>query len=77
MQEIGGDGFLIHDPLTRTLLGWDAAVWSYLLMISVHMALTEEHRVREYAIRDDENAGVVKDRRLDKAVAGLGEESTQ
>ena len=46
-------------PLTRTLLGWDAAVWSYLLMIWVHMALTEEHRVREYAIRDDENAGVV------------------
>ncbi|APA87879.1 DUF1345 domain-containing protein [Paraburkholderia sprentiae WSM5005] len=46
-------------PIARTLIGWDAAVWSYLLMIWVHMALADEHRVREYAIRDDENAGVV------------------
>jgi uncharacterized membrane protein len=43
----------------RALIGWDAAVWSYLLMIWVHMATTDEHRVREYALRDDENAGVV------------------
>ncbi|MBC8750575.1 MULTISPECIES: DUF1345 domain-containing protein [Paraburkholderia] len=46
-------------PMARTLIGWDASVWSYLLMIWVHMALADEHRVREYAIRDDENAGVV------------------
>jgi uncharacterized membrane protein len=45
--------------MARTLIGWDAAIWSYLLMIWVHMALADEHRVREYAIRDDENAGVV------------------
>ncbi|WP_233807563.1 DUF1345 domain-containing protein [Paraburkholderia sp. HP33-1] len=46
-------------PMARTLIGWDAAIWSYLLMIWVHMALADEHRVREYAMRDDENAGVV------------------
>ncbi|RZF26154.1 DUF1345 domain-containing protein [Paraburkholderia sp. UYCP14C] len=50
----------IHtSPTARALIGWDAAVWSYLLMIWVHMALADEHSVREYAIRDDENAGVV------------------
>jgi uncharacterized membrane protein len=43
----------------RALIGWDAAVWSYLLMIWVHMAFADEHRVRESAVRDDENAGVV------------------
>ncbi|CAB3801680.1 hypothetical protein LMG28614_05460 [Paraburkholderia ultramafica] len=46
-------------PMGRALIGWDAAVWSYLLMIWVHMAAADEHRVREYAVRDDENAGVV------------------
>ncbi|EEA00662.1 protein of unknown function DUF1345 [Burkholderia sp. H160] len=46
-------------PMARTLFGWDAAIWSYLLMIWVHMAQADEHRVRENAIRDDENAGVV------------------
>lgn len=45
--------------IARALIGWDAAIWSYLLMIWVHMALAGEHRVREYASRDDENAGVV------------------
>ena len=39
--------------------GWDAAVWSYLLLIWVHMAAADERRVREFARRDDENAGVV------------------
>ncbi|OLL27832.1 hypothetical protein BTH42_30475 [Burkholderia sp. SRS-W-2-2016] len=46
-------------PMARALIGWDAAIWSYLLMIWLHMALADEHVVREYAIRDDENAGVV------------------
>jgi uncharacterized membrane protein len=45
--------------MSRALIGWDAAIWSYLLMIWVHMAFADEHRVREYAVRDDENAGVV------------------
>jgi uncharacterized membrane protein len=46
-------------PMARVLIGWDAAVWSYLVMIWVHMAFADEHQVREYAVRDDENAGVV------------------
>jgi uncharacterized membrane protein len=46
-------------PMVRVLAGWDAAVWSYLVMIWVHMAATDEGRVREFAQRDDENAGVV------------------
>ncbi|PRY04758.1 putative membrane protein [Paraburkholderia sp. BL6665CI2N2] len=46
-------------PMVRVLAGWDAAVWSYLAMIWVHMAVADEGRVREFARRDDENAGVV------------------
>ncbi|WP_106313315.1 DUF1345 domain-containing protein [Paraburkholderia sp. BL18I3N2] len=46
-------------PMVRVLAGWDAAVWSYLAMIWVHMAVADEGRVRESARRDDENAGVV------------------
>ncbi|SDR17690.1 Uncharacterized membrane protein [Paraburkholderia fungorum] len=45
--------------MARVLIGWDAAVWSYLVMIWIHMAVADEHLVREYAVRDDENAGVV------------------
>lgn len=45
--------------MVRVLAGWDAAVWSYLLLIWVHMAIADEGRVREFARRDDENAGVV------------------
>ncbi|AXE95474.1 DUF1345 domain-containing protein [Paraburkholderia sp. 22099] len=46
-------------PMVRILAGWDAAVWSYLLLIWVHMAAADESRVRAFARRDDENAGVV------------------
>src|ERR1700761_130188 len=46
-------------PMARVLIGWDAAIWSYLAMIWIHMAIADEHVVREYAVRDDENAGVV------------------
>ncbi|SIT39538.1 conserved membrane hypothetical protein [Paraburkholderia ribeironis] len=45
--------------IARALIGWDAAIWSYLLMIWLHMAAADAQRVREYAVRDDENAGVV------------------
>ena len=45
--------------MVRVLVGWDAAVWSYLVLIWVHMALADERGVREFARRDDENAGVV------------------
>jgi uncharacterized membrane protein len=46
-------------PMVRVLAGWDAAVWIYLLLMWVHMAAADESRVREFAQRDDENAGVV------------------
>ncbi|MFP3568971.1 DUF1345 domain-containing protein [Paraburkholderia sp. SIMBA_030] len=46
-------------PMVRGLVGWDATVWSYLLLIWVHMAFADEGRVRQSAVRDDENAGVV------------------
>ncbi|MFM0736988.1 DUF1345 domain-containing protein [Paraburkholderia xenovorans] len=46
-------------PMVSILAGWDAAVWSYLVMIWVHMAVADEGFVRDYARRDDENAGVV------------------
>lgn len=46
-------------PMVRVLVGWDAAVWSYLALIWVHMAAADEGRVREFSRRDDENAGVV------------------
>jgi uncharacterized membrane protein len=45
--------------MVHVLIGWDAAVWSYLVLIWVHMALADERGVREFARRDDENAGVV------------------
>jgi len=45
--------------MVRGLIGWDAAVWSYLVLIWIHMAAADEGRVRESALRDDENAGVV------------------
>ncbi|RDK00175.1 DUF1345 domain-containing protein [Paraburkholderia lacunae] len=46
-------------PVVRGLMGWDAAVWSYLLLIWIHMGAADEGQVREFALRDDENAGVV------------------
>lgn len=46
-------------PTVRVLAGWDATIWSYLVMIWLHMAVADEGRVREFALRDDENAGVV------------------
>jgi uncharacterized membrane protein len=45
--------------MVNVLIGWDAAVWSYLVLIWVHMAMVDERGVREFARRDDENAGVV------------------
>ncbi len=46
-------------PMVRVLAGWDIAVWTYLVLIWAHMAGAHESRVRETAMRDDENAGVV------------------
>ncbi|RFU48802.1 DUF1345 domain-containing protein [Paraburkholderia sp. DHOC27] len=46
-------------PMIRVLAAWDVAIWIYLILIWIHMAQADERSVREFAIRDDENAGVV------------------
>lgn len=46
-------------PTARILLGWDAAVWVYLILIWFHMAFATEEGVRAHAQRDDENAVAV------------------
>lgn len=46
-------------PMIRVLVGWDVAVWFYLVLIWIHMVLTDHKRVRDLAEREDENAGVV------------------
>jgi uncharacterized membrane protein len=44
-------------PIPRGLLGWDAAVWLYLVMIWIRMANADQEKVQALAIREDENAG--------------------
>src|SRR5258706_6147297 len=46
-------------PMVRVLFAWDVAVWTYLLLLWFHMASAEQDSVREFAVREDENAGVV------------------
>jgi uncharacterized membrane protein len=46
-------------PMVRVLAAWDVAIWVYLALIWIHMAQADDRSVREFAIRDDENAGVV------------------
>lgn len=45
--------------VTRTLIGWDAAVWIYLLAVWVLMVRAGPDRVRTIAEREDESAEVV------------------
>lgn len=46
-------------PMVRVLAAWDVAIWVYLVLIWIHMTQADERSVQEFAIRDDENAGVV------------------
>jgi uncharacterized membrane protein len=46
-------------PSARILIGWDAAIWTYLVLIWIHMAITSEESVRQNAQREDQNAGTV------------------
>jgi uncharacterized membrane protein len=53
---------LIPAPLrggVRLLIGWDCAVWAYLLLMWIEMARAHHKRVREVAIREDKNATIV------------------
>jgi uncharacterized membrane protein len=45
--------------LARMLLGWDVAVWAYLILISVMMLRADPRRIRAVARREDERAAAV------------------
>jgi uncharacterized membrane protein len=45
--------------LIRTLVGWDSAVWLYLILIWTRMATARPEQVQEVAEREDENATAV------------------
>lgn len=46
-------------PVARVLVGWDAAIWSYLVLIWIHMARTDEESVRTHAQSEDQSASTV------------------
>jgi len=48
-----------HGWLSRTLLGWDVAVWAYLILVGVMMLRADPRRIRAVARREDERAGAV------------------
>ena len=45
--------------MTRALIAWNAAVWSYLIGIMWVVMRADHHKVREIADKQDENAGLV------------------
>lgn len=45
--------------VTRALVGWNAVIWSYLLLMGWLMARADEDRVREIAEQEDEGAVAV------------------
>jgi uncharacterized membrane protein len=46
-------------PVARVLIGWDGAIWVYLVLIWTKMAFTTQRDARRHAQREDENAGIV------------------
>jgi uncharacterized membrane protein len=48
-----------HSPILRSLIGWDTAVWVYLILIWIKMARAHQQQVQELAEREDENAAAV------------------
>lgn len=45
--------------ITRALIAWNAAVWSYLIGMMWVISRADHQKVRKYADKEDENAGVV------------------
>lgn len=45
--------------MTRALIGWNAAVWSYLLLVWTLMARADAAIVKKVAQREDENAEAI------------------
>ncbi|PLZ00998.1 DUF1345 domain-containing protein [Burkholderia sp. WAC0059] len=53
---------LVPQPMhaiARVLVGWDVAIWTYLVLIWLRMASLGEDEVRRHAQRDDEKAVIV------------------
>ena len=48
-----------HALVTRALLGWNVAVWLYLVILGVAMLRADHHRMRRVAEAQAESAGVV------------------
>lgn len=48
-----------EEPLTRALIGWNSAVWIYLISMIWIIARSDHHKVREIADKQDESAGLV------------------
>ena len=46
-------------PTARALIGWDSAVWLYLVLIWLQMATAHQSDVQALAEREDENAATV------------------
>jgi uncharacterized membrane protein len=48
-----------HSPLTRALIGWNAAAWVYLFTMGWMMMRASPQKVRQVVGREDESAGMV------------------
>jgi uncharacterized membrane protein len=48
-----------YSPATRGLLGWNVAVWLYLLLVGVMISRADHERLRRTALAQAEGAGTV------------------
>jgi uncharacterized membrane protein len=46
-------------PMTRALIGWNVAVWLYLITMTLMMVRADHRKVRQIAGKEDESAGLV------------------
>lgn len=56
---VAGLFFTDQTWLRQALIGWNVAVWLYLVIIIPVMVRADHHRVREVAAKQDESAGMV------------------
>jgi uncharacterized membrane protein len=47
-------------PIVRTLVGWDCAVWVYLVLMWMEMATAHHDEVRAVAVREDRSATTIQ-----------------
>lgn len=59
------------DPMTRALIVWNVAIWSFLGMMMWVVMTSSHHEVRALADKQDENAGVVLVTLLVAAIVSL------